>query len=296
MQKIILDCDPGMDDALAIIAGLADKNINILGITTVAGNVELTHTTQNTLNLLKYLDHDIDVYSGIDKPLLRDLNTATEFHGETGMGDIELPSSVKKISNEYAEFYLKYAKEFPQEIELVAVGPLTNIASALIKYPKLKDLLKGITIMGGSLCGGNITPHAEFNIYVDPEAANIVFNSGLEIKMIGLDATMKGYFAVNELEEIREFNSKYSKATMEIFDAMFRVRGKIGMTNVVFHDTIALISAVYKDPFKFQEKIILVETDEKRGETVEHFQGNKILVAVDFNKEWFKNYLIKILK
>jgi len=296
MQKIILDCDPGMDDALAIIAGLADKNINILGITTVAGNVELTHTTQNTLNLLKYLDHDIDVYSGIDKPLLRDLNTATEFHGETGMGDIELPSSVKKISNEYAEFYLKYAKEFPQEIELVAVGPLTNIAGALIKYPKLKDLLKGITIMGGSLCGGNITPHAEFNIYVDPEAANIVFNSGLEIKMIGLDATMKGYFAVNELEEIREFNSKYSKATMEIFDAMFRVRGKIGMTNVVFHDTIALISAVYKDPFKFQEKIILVETDEKRGETVEHFQGNKILVAVDFNKEWFKNYLIKILK
>ncbi|HAS79640.1 MAG TPA: hypothetical protein DCR90_01880 [Fusobacteriaceae bacterium] len=296
MQKIILDCDPGMDDALAIIAGLADKNINILGITTVAGNVELTHTTQNTLNLLKYLDHDIDVYSGIDKPLLRDLNTATEFHGETGMGDIELPSSVKKISNEYAEFYLKYAKEFPQEIELVAVGPLTNIAGALIKYPKLKDLLKGITIMGGSLCGGNITPHAEFNIYVDPEAANIVFNSGLEIKMIGLDATMKGYFAANELEEIREFNSKYSKATMEIFDAMFRVRGKIGMTNVVFHDTIALISAVYKDPFKFQEKIILVETDEKRGETVEHFQGNKILVAVDFNKEWFKNYLIKILK
>ena len=80
------------------------------------------------------------------------------------------------------------------------------------------------------------------------------------------------------------------------FDAMFRVRGKIGMTNVVFHDTIALISAIYKDPFKFQEKIILVETDEKRGETVEHFQGNKILVAVDFNKEWFKNYLIKILK
>jgi len=296
MQKIILDCDPGMDDALAIITGLADKNIDILGITTVAGNVELYHTTRNALNLLKYLDEDIDVYSGKDKPLLRDLNTATEFHGETGMGDIDLPNSSMESSKDYAEFYLKYAEKFPQEIELVAVGPLTNIAHALTEYPELKYLLKGITIMGGSLCGGNITPYAEFNIYVDPEAANIVFNSGLIVKMIGLDATMKGHFTADELEDIRKSDSKYSKVTMEIFDAMFRVRGKIGMTSVVFHDTIALLSAIYKDAFKFEEKPILVETGDRRGKTTENFKGGKILVAVDFNKEWFKKYLIETLK
>lgn len=296
MQKIILDCDPGMDDALAIITGLADKNIDMLGITTVAGNVELSHTTRNALNLLKYLNDDIDVYSGKDKPLYRDLYTATEFHGKTGMGDIDLPSSSKKSSKEYAEFYLKCAKKYPQEVELVAVGPLTNVANALIKYPELKDLLKGITIMGGSLCGGNITPYAEFNIYVDPEAANIVFNSGLIVKMIGLDATLKGNFIVDELEDIRKSDCKYSKVTMEIFDSMFRVRKKIGITNVALHDTIALISAVYSDAFKFEEKQILVGIDEKRGETAENFKGGKILVAVDFNKEWFKKYLIKTLK
>jgi len=291
MQKIILDCDPGMDDALAIMTGLADKNIDMLGITTVAGNVELLHTTRNTLNLLEYLNEDVDVYCGLEKPLTRDLHTATEFHGETGMGDIELPSSSKEFSDKYAEFYLKCAKKYPQEVELIAVGPLTNVANALIKY-----LLKGITIMGGSLCGGNITPYAEFNIFVDPEAANIVFNSGLEVKMIGLDATMKGQFRADELEDIRKSDSKYSRATMEIFDSMFRVREKIGMTSVVFHDTIALIAPIYRDAFKFEEKNILVGTDERRGETAENFKGGKVLVAVDFNKEWFKKYLIETLK
>jgi len=295
MQKIILDCDPGMDDALAIITGLADKNINMLGITTVAGNVELFHTTRNALNLLEYLNEDVDVYCGLGKPLTRDLHTATEFHGETGMGDIELPNSSKEFSEGYAEFYLKCAKKYPQEVELVAVGPLTNVAKALIKYPELRTLLKGITIMGGSLCGGNITPHAEFNIFVDPEAANIVFSSGLEVKMVGLDATMKGQFTINELEDIRKSNSKYSRVTMEIFDSMFRVREKIGMTSVVFHDTIALIAPVYKDAFKFEEKNILVGIDEKRGETAENFRGGKIMVAVDFDKGWFKKYLIETL-
>lgn len=296
MQKIILDCDPGMDDALAIITGLADKNIDMLGITTVAGNVELLHTTRNALNLLEYLNEGVDVYCGLEKPLTRDLHTATEFHGETGMGDIELPSSSKEFSDKYAEFYLKCAQKYPQEVELVAVGPLTNVAKALIKYPNLKTLLKGITIMGGSLCGGNITPYAEFNIFVDPEAANIVFNSGLEVKMIGLDATMKGQFRADELEDIRKSDSKYSRATMEIFDSMFRVREKIGMTSVVFHDTIALIAPIYRDAFKFEEKNILVGTDERRGETAENFKGGKVLVAVDFNKEWFKKYLIETLK
>jgi len=296
MQKIILDCDPGMDDALAIMTGLADKNIDMLGITTVAGNVELLHTTRNALNLLEYLNEDVDVYCGLEKPLTRDLYTATEFHGETGMGDIELPSSSKEFSDKYAEFYLECAQKYPQEVELVAVGPLTNVANALIKYPKLKTLLKGITIMGGSLCGGNITPYAEFNIFVDPEAANIVFNSGLEVKMIGLDATMKGQFRADELEDIRKSDSKYSRVTMEIFDSMFRVREKIGMTSVVFHDTIALIAPIYRDAFKFEEKNILVGTDERRGETAENVKGGKVLVAVDFNKEWFKKYLIETLK
>lgn len=295
MQKIILDCDPGMDDALAIITALADKNIEIIGITTVAGNVELCHTTRNALNILECLNKDIDVYRGLEKPLTRELDTATEFHGEKGMGDIQLPDSSNKFLEGHAEFYLKSAKKYPQAIELIAVGPLTNVAMALTKYPELKKLLKGITVMGGSLCGGNITPHAEFNIFVDPEAANIVFNSGLEVKMIGLDATMKGSFKINELEEIRKFNSKYSNMTMDIFDSMFRIRRKIGMTSVVFHDTIALIAPIYKGAFKFEEKKILVDTGEKRGETAVNPKGNKILVAVDFDKNWFKKYLMGIL-
>lgn len=295
-KKIILDCDPGMDDALAIINAIADPNIELLGISTVAGNVHLHHTSRNALDILHHLKSDIPVYEGVDKPLTRDLHVATEFHGEEGMGDLELAPSPKTISQDFGKFYLEAAKKYPGEVILVAVGPLTNVATALTEYPELKNLLKEIIFMGGSLCGGNVTPYAEFNIYVDPEAANIVLSSGIPVTMIGLDATMKASFSREELEEMRSLNTLYSEFSMDIFDSMFRVRKAIGMTSVVFHDSIGLISAIYKEPFTYETKSILVDTGDHRGETKEDKDGYSIEVAMNFDKTWFKKYLIDILK
>ena len=296
MQKIILDCDPGMDDALAIINAIADNNINLLGISTVAGNVELHHTSRNTLDILEHLDSDIPVYEGCHKPLTRDLHIAAEFHGEEGMGDLYLKPSSKKIQKSFGKFYLECARKHPNEVILVAVGPLTNVADALKNYPELKDLLKEVIFMGGSLSGGNVTPHAEFNIFVDPEAANLVLRSGLPVTMIGLDATMKAKFSKDELDGLRNLPSLYSEFSMEIFDSMFRVRKAIGLETVVFHDSIGLISALYKEAFRFENKNLLVDEGDKRGETRVDENGYPVKVAMDFDKEWFKKYLLTVLK
>lgn len=296
MQKIILDCDPGMDDALAIINAVADKNIQLLGLSTVAGNVELHHTRKNALDILHHLGVEIPVYEGADKPLTRDLHIAEEFHGANGMGDLALNISSRDASKNFGEFYLDCVRKYPHEVTLVAVGPLTNVAIALEKYPELKDLLKEVIFMGGSLSGGNVTPHAEFNIYVDPEAANIVLRSGLPVTMIGLDATLKAKFSREELDELRSNDSLYSKFSMEIFDSMFRVRKAIGMESVVFHDSIGVISSVYGGAFTFENKKILVDEGDGRGETKEDEKGFPVEVAVDFDKDWFKSYLLDVLK
>ena len=296
MQKIILDCDPGMDDALAIINAITDENIDLLGISTVAGNVELHHTSRNALDILAHLNSDISVYEGCSKPLTRDLHIAAEYHGKEGMGDLELVPSKKRINKDFGRFYLDCARKFPGEITLVAVGPLTNVADALTNFPELKDLLKEVIFMGGSLSGGNITPYAEFNIYVDPEAANIVLKSGLPVTMVGLDATLKAKFTRDELDIIRESESLYSKFSMEIFDSMFRVRKAIGMESVVFHDSIGLISSFYSEAFKFETINLIVDADEKRGETREDKNGYPVKVALDFDREWFKSYLVEVLK
>lgn len=296
MQRIILDCDPGMDDALAIINAVADKNIELLGLSTVAGNVGLHHTRKNALDILHHLEVDLPVYVGADKPLTRDLHIAEEFHGANGMGDLTLNTSSKDAFKKFGEFYLDCARKYPHEVTLVAVGPLTNIAIALTEYPELKDLLKEVIFMGGSLNGGNVTPHAEFNIYVDPEAANIVLASGLPVTMIGLDATLKAEFSQDELEELRSNDSLYSKFSMEIFDSMFRVRKAIGMKSVVFHDSIGVISSVYGGAFKFENKKLIVDEGDRRGETREDERGYPVEVALDFNKNWFKEYLLEVLK
>lgn len=296
MQKIILDCDPGMDDALAIINAVADRNIELLGLSIVAGNVALHHTRRNALDILHHLGIDLPVYEGAHKPLKRELHIAEEFHGAEGMGDLTLKNSSKDAHRNFGEFYLECARKYPHEVTLVAVGPLTNVAIALREYPELKDLLKEIIFMGGSLCGGNVTPHAEFNIFVDPEAANIVLGSGLPVTMIGLDATLKAKFSREELDELRSNESLYSKFSMEIFDSMFRVRKAIGMDSVVFHDSIGVISSVYGGAFTFENKRILVDEGDRRGETREDEKGFPVEVAMDFDREWFKRYLLEVLK
>jgi inosine-uridine nucleoside N-ribohydrolase len=191
-SKVIIDTDPGVDDALALLFAMSSPELKIEAITTVAGNVPLELTLLNALRMVEIAGRaDIPVAAGAVGPLVRRRVAATS-HGTNGLGDLDFPVPTLKPSNESAtEILHRIVSGSPGEVSLIALGPLTNIASAFRTYPILADQVREIVLMGGSLSGGNMTPAAEFNMYVDPEAADIVFRSGVALTMIGLDVTRK---------------------------------------------------------------------------------------------------------
>jgi purine nucleosidase len=192
-QRIILDCDPGIDDALAIAFACGHPGLELSGVTTVAGNVDLPTTTANALSVLELAGQPgVPVAPGSGEALLRPPIHARGVHGEGGLGSARLPTAAAKpISRHAADFLIEAAAAAPGEITLVAVGPLTNVALAVRREPRLVTWVKDIVIMGGSTGRGNVTPAAEFNIAYDPEAAAIVFAAGWTVTMVGLDVTLQ---------------------------------------------------------------------------------------------------------
>src|SRR4029077_10077404 len=190
-SRVIIDTDPGVDDAFALLLAMRSPELKIEGITPVAGNVPLELTLPNALRMVEIAGRtDIPVAAGAKGPLLRRLVTAAYAHGENGLGGAVFPEpKIKPVAEPAAELTRQIIRKYPGEVTLLPVGPLTNIATALSIDSELAGMVKGIVMMGGSLSGGNITPAAEFNVYVDPEAARIVFQSGIPITMVGLDAT-----------------------------------------------------------------------------------------------------------
>lgn len=192
-RKLILDCDPGLDDALALLLAHGDPALELVGVTTVGGNVSLENTTRNALELREYLRFPkVPVSAGADRPLVREPVDASHVHGERGLGDIVLPAATLQDTGEHAvDFIVEALRKTPGAIDLVATGPLTNIALALQREPAIARWVRSFTIMGGSATRGNATPVAEYNIYADPEAAAIVFAADWNVTMIGLDLTLQ---------------------------------------------------------------------------------------------------------
>jgi purine nucleosidase len=192
-QKIILDCDPGVDDAMAIAYAIGSPELELVGVTTVAGNVSLDKTTGNALRVLEFLGaHQVPVTAGSAVPLLRMPLTAENVHGHDGLRGARLPAPVASPQPGHAtDFLIDRVLSAPREITLVATGPLTNIALALRREPALVASVRDFVIMGGSTGRGNVTPAAEFNIAVDPEAAAVVFSAGWTVTMVGLDVTLQ---------------------------------------------------------------------------------------------------------
>lgn len=192
-QKVIIDCDPGIDDALALVFAHGHPDLEVRGITTVAGNVDLGKTTANALRVRDYVGmRDVPVVAGSPGPLLRSALDARDVHGTSGLGAASLPASSSGPADGHAVDYLAAAVAAePGQITLIAVGPLTNIALALRRYPGLVTQVRDFVIMGGSAGRGNVTPAAEFNVAADPEAAAIVFGAGWTVTMVGLDVTLR---------------------------------------------------------------------------------------------------------
>ena len=192
MSAIILDCDPGHDDAIALMLALASPEVELLGVTTVAGNQTLEKTTANAIRVLDRLGRDeVPVAAGADRPLARERRLGADVHGESGLDGPDLPPPSRAPVREHAIDWIASTLAAHGPATLVPTGPLTNIALLLARHPELHPRIERIVLMGGAIGEGNVTPAAEFNIWVDPEAARRVFSSGLDVTMVGLDVTHK---------------------------------------------------------------------------------------------------------
>jgi len=204
-RPVILDCDPGEDDAVCMFMMLASQQFELLGITPVCGNKTLPYCEKNALRLLELTGHtEIPVYKGADRSMARGVRTAGNVHGNTGLGPVVLPEPKIQTQDTYAwEFIYEMAKKYPHELEILAVGPLTNLGKAFLLFPELPKLIKQVVIMGGAAGLGNWTAAAEFNIWADPEAAKIVFNAKVPMVMMALEICFMAYVSPDDLKAIR---------------------------------------------------------------------------------------------
>jgi len=272
-SRVIIDTDPGVDDAFALLLAMRSPELKIEGITAVAGNVPLDLTLPNALRMVEIAGRkDIPVAAGAKAPLLRRLVTAAYAHGENGLGGAVFPEpTIKPIATPAAEFICATVRKYPGEVTLIPVGPMTNIAAALNSDPGLAPLVRGIVMMGGSLSGGNITPAAEFNVYVDPEAARIVFQSGIPITMVGLDVTRRTSLTDEHVKVLEGTQNPVSQAAAKIArHAIDHTRERGFLVGPNMHDSLAV--AAFLDPsiLKWKEYYVDVETSGEltAGETV----------------------------
>ena len=261
--RVIIDTDPGVDDALALLLAMRSPELKIEAITPVAGNVPLELTLPNALRMVEIAGRtDIPVAAGAKTPLIRRLVTAAYAHGENGLGGAAFPDpKIKPVAEPAAQLIRRIVRQYPAEVTLIPVGPLTNIATALNLDPELASLVRGIVMMGGSLSGGNITPAAEFNVYVDPEAARIVFQSGIPITMVGLDATRKTSLTEDHVRVLEASQNPVSQAAAKIGrNAINHNREQGFLVGPNMHDSLAVAGFLDPSLLTLKEFYVDVET------------------------------------
>jgi pyrimidine-specific ribonucleoside hydrolase len=259
-RKIIFDCDPGHDDAIALLMAFASDKLDVLAVTVTGGNQTLAKTLNNTKRVLSFAGIECRIAAGCDKPLFRELEVAPEVHGDSGLDGPILPDSDLPVDPLHAVEVMRELLEAASEpITLVATGPLTNVGLFLTTYPHLKSKIDQIAIMGGSIVGGNWTPGAEFNILVDPEAAHITFHSGIPIVMAGLDVTHLAMVTKQDTERIRALNKKVPVMVAELLDFFSLFHHTMGFDATPLHDPVTIAYLI--DPSLIDTKEYFVDID-----------------------------------
>lgn len=304
-MKIILDVDPGIDDAMAIALASKWPNVELLGLTTVAGNLSLEKTTSNAGKILNLLGEKCKVYSGMSEPLVRKLHTAEHIHGPTGLGYADLPEVKEYISPKHAvDFIIEQVNKYPGEVRIIAVGPLTNIAVAIKKDPSLVDKVNGIYVMGGAVfTQGNVTPAAEFNIYADPESAQIVFNCGAEVTLVGLDVTLKALLTREHLDILQLKGGKLGQSIADMTKFYLeRYKDHNKLAGCALHDPLAVGVALDETLVEKELIYVAVETagEYTRGATIGDTHGRfghkpNIYVCTEIDSERFLRMFMDIL-
>jgi len=260
---VLLDCDPGHDDAIALLLALGSDELELRGVTTVAGNQTLEKTTANAIRVLELAGRaEIPVAAGAGRPLVREARVAADVHGETGLDGPDLPPPRGEPSLEHAVDFLA---ERIEGATLIATGPLTNVALLLARYPDSKP--ERIVLMGGAIAEGNVTPAAEFNIWADPEAAERVFTSGLDVTMVGLDVTHKALVKSDQLRGAGRIGEVVAEL-LEFYGGFHR--SVYGWDGSPIHDAVAVAHVIDPDLLEVERLNVRIDAESElcRGRTV----------------------------
>ena len=274
-----LDCDTGTDDAVAILALNKLEEIELLGISAVCGNTCQENAFYNTHRVCGLAGAEYPIYPGAEKPLNCELVTATAFHGKNGLGGVELPVPEDAKINKTAAWDALYECAFENrgKLRLVATGPLTNIATAFLKYPDLPFIIHSLYIMGGSADFGNVTPAAEFNIHADPHAAEIVFSAGIKVHMFGLNATLQEWFDEDDLAELLASGTKCGKFVNDCLQCAMKSLRELGLPGIAMHDSCPVLYLTNPEMFVMEDAGVHIETKGKLtfGKTVTDLYSDK---------------------
>lgn len=259
-RNIVLDCDPGHDDAVAILLAGKNPNLNLLGISVVAGNQTIEKTARNALNVATFLGINVPIAIGCEFPMVRERVICAAIHGESGLDGFEFPNYGDKFDKRHGVQLLIDSVMNNDKVTIVATGPLTNVAMAIKMEPKILERLDEIVIMGGSVDNGNTSPAAEFNIMCDPEAAHVVFSSGVTVRMVGLNVTRKVIVTPEVVDRMEKINNKAS----DMFVKLMRVfnenqRKTFGVAAGPLHDPATIASIIDKDLIKWQKMNVVID-------------------------------------
>ena len=315
-KKVVIDCDPGIDDCMALM--LCFKHLDVMGITAVGGNTALLLTQRNARHMAVLCGHpEIPVHAGYDQPMFGKTVRAEYAHGSSGLGNVTIPEPEKPLCDGHAVDYLIDVFMHHDDVSLITLGPLTNVAQAILKEPELRKRIPEILCMGGSATAGNFSAAAEFNIYVDPEAARIIFESGIPIKMVGLNLTRQNRILPSDVSEIRAIGNPVSDFAADILDFAAGQDGRCSICDactVVWFMTDDIITKSAKVRVQvetrgeFTRGMTICDWREYMGtvpsEDISHerqFDGGypgepNVEVALEFDQARFKSFLMDTLR